>query len=211
MKRKILSALFFLYLSSAFSAVNDNGDIQLWVQEQTSLPITHVGMLFFDAESRIGNEASQLYYVQMQAISLFPITHYLEMGPGYRQIWRQKRSTFKPIFEPEFDAILKTKTGKVKLLNRNRFSYRFVDDGQNSAQYRLLVKMSFDYSLSPFLSNEFFFDNHRDFFQNRLAAGISTPIIKNVKINTFYLLRSLKSFQKWNLNHVFGLYLKMAF
>lgn len=192
---------FLLTLSPLCAYVNQNGDFQIWTREYIRGHITPHWDISVMQENRIGDHASKPYHIFLQAQGIYRPAPWIGLAPGYRQSWRRfplDSSRWRPEYSPMFDVMLRWHLGEWEFSDRNRVQYIiFQSDPAHwlyRNRFRIVTPWHFTrFCFTPFIDNEWFFQERYGFDQDRLSAGLMTWIYKNLSGQIYYMRRFEKT------------------
>jgi hypothetical protein len=222
-KEEGISKLKILVLSLGLITANsvyayDDGDFQVWHTDAQEIKMNQEWKLAFEEEFRWGDNAADFYYHHYDAVFIYGINKYLDVGAGYRRIFSKAKGKFRAEDEPYISATLSGGLAGFKFDDRSRLEYQYFDYQDDSWRYRnkLVVKLPWKFTqleIQPFISDEIFlrFDDSTNLNQNRLASGLGLTLARNIKAEVYYMLVSTKSAGKWTDVNVLGTKLKILF
>lgn len=140
-------------------------------------------------------------------------------GLNYKQVFERTDSEgeWKQENRPHLNITLKGRLFDLGLSSRSRFEYRDRENKKDLWRYRNKVTVKFpleltSFKLQPYLADEVFINfDEEDFNKNRLYAGLSLKLSKNIKGEVYYLWQSSKSGGDWKDINVLGTGLKFYF
>jgi hypothetical protein len=213
--------IFFLGLLLFFSiplcsAVNQNNDVQLWITEAVHKKITSRSTLHLYNEWRFGDDISKLYFFYVQGVLGTEVNRWLNVGPGYRQIWEIRASQWRLTYEPFGEALIKMEKGSFEFQFRNRVSYIMREKETDFWLYRGRLRWVAACNLKgrtyrPYFSNEIFLHSQNGFSQDRIAGGILVPLVGSLLGDFYYMIRFQKSHEHWTHQHIFGTWFNLYF
>jgi len=202
-----------LLILPLYAYINQNNDVQIWVEEYMDAKITSDLSIDIKNQWRFGNNASELYHIYLQGLLGYGLTDEAFIASGYRQTWR--RSSTAPWsleYEPIAECIFRRIHGWAGLDVRNRISYIIREVGENSWHWRGRVRwMMREGPCRPYLSNELFMNLQTGFDQDRIMFGVLIPFIEHVRGDLYYMLRFLNGAEYVTHQHIFGLGLDLQF
>ncbi|MBU4140893.1 MAG: DUF2490 domain-containing protein, partial [Candidatus Omnitrophica bacterium] len=131
--------------------------------------------------------------------------------------FEEKNSDWKYENRPHLNATVKLKLGDFKLSNRGRFEYRNREGADTLWRYRNKFTIKFPFKLTqleiqPYVADEIFVDfDKEELNRNRLYAGFSLKLLKNLKGEIYYLRQSSKKSGRWTDYNVLGTKVKLSF
>lgn len=196
----------------------DDGDFQVWNTDVEEFKINKNSKITLEEEFRWGDNANEFFYQHYDAGFLYNLQKYLNIGGGYRQIFELKKGKFKAENEPYATATLLWDLKGFSFDDRSRFEYRHFEYQEDFWRYRNKLTMKFPWKFTkleirPFFSDEvlFGFGDANQFNENRFSSGLGLNLLKNLKAEIYYMLKSSKSSGKWTDTNVLGTKLKIAF
>ncbi len=219
MKRSAFLIIAFILAAYGIAFAYDDGDFQVWHTEIQEKEINEGSRVALEEEFRFGDDADEFYYYHFDMGYERDMNKYLTLGLNYRQVYAksQPHTKFKVENRPYMNAILKYELEGFKLENRNRLEYRHFDYQEDSWRYRdkFTVKFPWKFTklkIQPYLADEIFLNlNGIDLNQNRFYSGFAFFILKNLKIDIYYLLQAAKASGKWKDANILGSKVKLIF
>lgn len=213
--RVIFSIILILITAPAF-AQPDN-DAQYWNTTSVEGEIVKNLKIGMEEEFRFGDDMSALYYQHTDIGLTYKFFDWFCLGPAYRQVFESKNGAWKPEYRPNLNALFSFKLGFVKIIDRNRFEYRILEDAKNDYRYRNKLDIIFPVKLgkvelTPYIADEIFIDmDDGKFVRNRLYAGFGVDVTKHINAGLYYLWQSKDGGTKWIDYNVMGSKLKVKF
>jgi hypothetical protein len=214
--KALVMAVTFFAAANAYGY--QNGDFQIWHTEVQDVNLKQGTRLTVEEEFRYGDTASELYYQHYDFGLAYDVNKYLTTSINYRQIYEGEKGKFKPEYQPQLNITPKCDLYGFKIEDRNRFELKLYDDNrEDKVEYRnrLLVKAPWKFTplaIQPYVSDEIFvLLNSVWCRRNRLAAGVTFDLIKNVKGDIYYMLQETKKSGRWTAANILGMKLKVAF
>ncbi len=198
---------------------SDDGDFQWWSTADFSFDINKDWKFKFQEELRLEEGAGTLYYHHSDAGVVYSgLADWIDLGLYYRQVF-EKDSGGKWRWEnrPHVNVTFKGKLFGLNVSDRSRLEYRNREKKEGVWRYRnkATVKLPFELTelkLKPYIADEIFVPfNEGNIDRNRLYAGVSLNMSKNIKADIFYLWQSSKSGKEWKDINVLGTALKFYF
>ena len=216
--KKITILIIWIIVLSNYSFATDDGEFQYWNTESVSYKINQDLKMKLEEEFRFGDDGGNLYYQHSDlGLSYSGLTDWLDLAINYRQVFEKKSGEWKYENRPHLNASVAWKMFDIACGNRARFEYRHREDSENYWRYRnkLTVKLPFKFTaleIQPYIADEIFYDfDEETLNRNRLYAGFSLRLFKDLKGDMFYLWQSSKSNDKWSDIHVLGTKLNLSF
>lgn len=205
---KILTIFLFLIISLQ-ARVNQEGDFQIWTREYVTHRLQKKCSLWFLAEQRFGNHASEFYAYIFQGQLNYNVYPWLTIGPGYRQAWvRNPRITpWHLLYIPFAQVGLRAHLKGWELQNRNRIEY-VMDSIQNFWVDRNRIRL-----LTPsfikngrvflFVDDEIFLSQGKGLGENRASFGLKAAWLSHWEGEVFFTARFNKNTDhKWIYNSI---------
>lgn len=193
LKQIIISLLIACPL---LGSINQNEDLQLWMEygfSKRCLDTLNINVYY---ESRLGDDISQNFLNYVTLYFDYHPKKWISIVPCYRQLWSLKKNGgWERQFEPFFYITLRYYGNWFVFSDRNRGELIVTEKGASSWIYRNQVKFEMtlfdleDYMV-PYVSNEIFLKNHYGFIQNRFSAGIQFAAIQNLQFTLYYLRKT---------------------
>lgn len=196
----------------------DDGDFQVWNTDVEEFNVNKDSKVVFEQEFRWGDNADQFFYHHYDAGFFKKLKKNFNLGGGYRQVYELKKGKFVSEEEPYLSASLFWDILGANFEDRSRLEYRHFSFQADAGRYRNKITMGLPWKLTrlkiqPFLSDEGLFSlgGTNMFNQNRFYAGLSAGLIKNVKLEVYYMLQSTRNPGDWVDANVLGTKLKLSF
>ena len=206
-----------LLLTKACFAFED-GDFQYWSTASLAYKIRKNWKIKVEEELRFGDSVSDFYYEHTDAgITYSGIAEWIDLGMNYRLVFEEKKGDWKYENRPHGNVTLKYTLEGFKLSDRNRLEYRDKEDSKDGWRYRNKFTVKYPitvekFEFSPYVADEIFMDFIEEKLnRNRLYAGIDFKILKNLKVDVFYLWQISEKDGNWKSYNVVGTKLKLAF
>ena len=191
-----LSLVFLLTLATPASSQTalDQTDTQQWNDVIFSLPITKQVDFNMLGTLRLGRDISRPVDERFGVGATWRIGQHLSLVPAYIHIETQPFEGRK-LHEDRLNiaAFLRFEANRFRFSDRNLFERRFRSPGTASTRYRNRLQVEHPVGpdkmkLAVFVSDEVFYDWSVDnWVRNRIAAGISKPLNKNLTLELYYL------------------------
>ncbi|MCX5696335.1 MAG: DUF2490 domain-containing protein [Candidatus Omnitrophica bacterium] len=209
--------LFVLLTVRAYAY--DNHDFQIWNTDVEEFKVNKTSKITFEQEFRWGDNASEFYYQHYDVGYAYLLNKYFNFGGGFRYIEQKTSGKFKEEDEPYLVAFMFWNPGGFNLSDRFRAEYRHFDYQTDSWRLRnkLDIKLPWKFTrfeFQPMVADEVFFKvNGGDLNENRLFAGFAFNLLKNLKGEICYMLRSTKNsgICTWSDTNVLNTKLKLSF
>lgn len=215
-----VATVITILLTSEICFATDDGDFQYWSSANVSLDIDKDWKITFAEEFRLGDDAGHLYYHHSDIGFVYKsLADWIDLGFNYKQVFERTDSEgeWKQENRPHLNITLKGRLFDLGLSSRSRFEYRDRENKKDLWRYRNKVTVKFpleltSFKLQPYLADEVFINfDEEDFNKNRLYAGLSLKLSKNIKGEVYYLWQSSKSGGDWKDINVLGTGLKFYF
>ncbi|HIE36299.1 MAG TPA: DUF2490 domain-containing protein [Candidatus Omnitrophica bacterium] len=208
--------IFLFFILAVLINLKANDDFLYYGSLKFDHKLNEKWKLFFQTETYLKNDASNLYYWHIKKGVVFSLNKNLDLGLNYRFV-REENSKDKWNDEHrlEIEIIPKFNVGELLIKDRNRFEYRSLENRSDRWRYRnkiyLYKKLNEDLRL--FLANELFLDlNHLIRNKNRLELGSVKNLNEKVSFKCFYRLESIrKKHAEWDSRHILGTELVFKF
>jgi hypothetical protein len=220
-KKPLMAALLFVLLALpkfGFSELNGEGDWQYWSAVSVEGQLTPKARVEIEEEFRFGDDIGDYYRAHTQILFGYKVLDWLEIAPGFREIFEEKSDVFKPEHRPQIDITGKwSLAGGWELSDRNRVEYRDKSGKPNSVRYRNQIKLKFPISwtqwkIRPYAAEEIFIESEGEGFnRNRVTAGLEAKILEHLKADLYFLWQATDSNDDWINNYILGSKLKFTF
>jgi len=202
------SLVFVLLFLSYVSVACASDGSEYWSTATVSAKLNERVKLNLIEQFRFQSDMGNFYtYVQYFGPS-FKVSDYLDLGLWHKLVSSKSSGSWSETNRFDFDATLKFELAGVKLSNRSRFERNV---NKPSWLYRDRIKFSkaiklFNWDLTPFVSNEFFFDLEPTdgYHENRATVGFSTGFLCGSKLTLSYMSRTKKANGNWSNANVLG-------
>lgn len=217
-KRFAVTAIIVLLIGKTCFAY-DEGDFQYWSSVGVSFDINKDWEVTFEEQFKLGENAGHLYQHHSDLGFVYKgFADWIDLGFNYRLV-REKDSSDKWRQEnrPHLNVTLKRKLFDLDLSSRSRLEYRDKEDKKDLWRYRNKVTLKLPLELTklklkPYLADEVFFNlDEEGYNKNRVYAGASFKLTKNIKGEIFYLWQSSRYDGGRKDINVIGTKLKFAF
>jgi hypothetical protein len=205
--------------SSVCFGRNRNGNLEYWQQIGVDFNINEDWKVTVTEELRFGEHNGN------------PSLHNTDMGLVYRGLgdWIDVGLNFKKEYEkdsagefvhenrPHLNIMLNGKAFGFDVANRSRLEYRDKEHKKSVWRFRELFKIKLPYkftkfNLQPYIAEEIFFNLGEDNVnQNRLSAGFSGKLSKDIKISLYYIWKNSKITGGWQGTNVIGSQIRFLF
>ena len=189
--RLLLSSIFALCASPASARLDDE---QLWLQVNSTVPVTDRFRVTLEQIARVGDRTNGLYETEIGALLKYRLTKHLEFGFGYRHVnaFNGNRASDEDRFRQQIIGTWGP------LMLRFRIDDRINPRG-NEIGFRIrpLVRINHklnDRGLGAFAMHETFYlandtnwGQRRGFERMRNAVGLTLPLSKRVNADVAYL------------------------
>jgi len=191
-----LSIVFLLTLATPASSQTavDQTDTQQWNDIIFSLPISKQIDFNMLSTLRFGRDISRPVDERFGLGATWRVGQHLSLVPAYLHIETQPFAGRKGHEERlNIAAMLRFEAHRFRFSDRNLFERRFRSPGSVSTRYRNRLQVEHPVGpdkmkLSVFVSEEVFYDwSVDDWVRNRVAAGITKPLNKNITLDVYYL------------------------
>jgi hypothetical protein len=218
-KSKLLIVMLVAVLLSVAGISHGKEDSQIWSDASLSLRMSDYWKFTFSEEFRF-NDGDSIYHHSDVGISTDKLFENVEVGLNYRLYYHRKGSgeEWKQVHSPHFNFTYKSDLFELPISNRSRFQFLDNEEGLDYWKYRNKTTLKLDklftiYKFKPYVSNEIFVSLTDDtqINRNRLSAGLTYKLSKNVDMKMFYLWQSSKKNKEWLDMDVLGFSFKLKF
>ena len=213
------AAVITIVLISGVCFAYDDEGFQYWSTANVTFDSDKDWKITFEEEFRFGDDGGHLYYQHSDLGFVYKsLADWIDLGFNYRQVFEEdSKDKWRQENRPHLNVMLKGKLFGLDLSDRSRFEYRDRESKKDLWRYRNKVSVKFPLELTslklqPYLADEVFINfDEEDFNRNRLYAGLSLKLSKNIKGEVYYLWQSSKSGGDWKDINVLGTGLKFYF
>jgi hypothetical protein len=218
-QRVFLIAAVVMTAAGGICFASGDGDLQYWSTAGASFDINKEWKFTVDEEFRLGDDAHRLFYHHTDMGFVYRgLAHWIELGFNYRQVFeKDSKGQWRRENQPHLNVTLKGKVCGLDLTDRSRLEYRDRENKEDVWRYRnkLTVKLPFELTelkLQPYLADEVFITlNDDNIDKNRLYAGLSAKLSKEIRGEVYYMLQSSRSNEQWDHANVLGMALRLSF
>ena len=196
----------------------EDGDFQYWNSESVSHEFNEDWKIKVEEELRFGGDAGRFYHHHSDAVITYSgMGDWLELGLNYMLIFEKKENEWVYENRPHLNMTLQYALKGLELTGRNRFEYRDKENGTDGWRYRNRFTVKYpvkagDFEINPYIADEIFVDFIEEKLnRNRLYAGADFKILKNLKLDIFYLWQASEKDDNWADCNVLGTKVKLSF
>lgn len=216
--RFVVTAIIVAVISGTCFAY-DEGDFQYWSSVGASFDINKDWKVTFEEQFRLGENAGYLYQHHSDLGFVYrSFADWIDLGFNYRQVFeKDSKGEWRQENRPHLNVTLKGKLFDLDLSSRSRFEYRDRENKKDLWRYRnkVTLKLPQEFTklkLKPYLADEVYFNfGEEGYNRNRIYAGTSFKLAKNIKGEVFYLWQLSRSAGDQKHINVIGTNLKFAF
>jgi len=195
-----ITAIITMLTSGICFAVDDN-DFQYWSSASLSFDIHKDWKAIVTEELRLGESAGNLYYHHTEVGFVYSgLADWLDLGFDYRQVYGKDSSgSWMEEHRAQMNATLKGNLLGFDFTDRSRFEYRDRENTDDGWLYRNKLTLKFPMELTslklkPYIADEVFFIlDEADYTANRVYAGFSIDLAKNLKGGFFYMWQTTRT------------------
>jgi len=208
----------FLLILSTPSAAYDDGDFQYWNTEAMAVKINPYWTFCLEEEFRFGDDAGELYHEHTDVgMKYSGFAKWLDVGLNYRGITEKQKGEWDYENRIHLNLTLKKTWKDIKLSSNSRLEFRMRHYAEDKPRYRnktmMVVPLQWTkHDINPYLADEGYIDfDATEFTRNRVYAGFTGKIIKNIQMDLYYLLEKTKASPDWKETHILGTKIKVSF
>lgn len=187
-------------LTSGICFAVDDNDFQYWSSASLSFDIHKDWKAIVAEEFRFGESVGNLYLHHTDVGFVYSgLADWLDLGFNYRQVYGKDLSgSWTEEHRPHLNATLKGNLLGIDFADRSRFEYRDRQNKDDGWLYRNKFTLKFPVELTslklkPYIADEVFFIlDEADYTANRLYAGFSINLAKNLKGDIFYMWQTTR-------------------
>jgi hypothetical protein len=222
MARALNFWLFFVVITgfcTSISFAGRNGNAEYWQEIVVDYDINQDWKFTVTEELRFGQHNGN------------PCLYNTDMGLVYKSLgdWIDVSLNFKKEYEkdssgeflhenrPHLNIMLKGKAFGLDVANRSRLEYRDKENKETvwRLRERFTVKLPYKFTkfnFQPYIADEIFLDLGEDNVnQNRLFAGFSGKLSKDIKISLYYMWKRSDITSGWQDTNVIGTHIRFLF
>jgi len=202
--------LLFCYIGQG-----NAGELQWWNSDTVHLQISQ--QLAIIGQSAFRKNNKKIYYMHYQGSLCFFWTPYILFSPGCRCVYRRKETDWTTRWYSLLEITFQIHAESWSISNRCRAVYRMAKKCSKQPNwwlYRNRTELVFSAPsiFFPYLSEEFFWEPHKNITQNRITFGLRMPYHQTTQLDLCCMLRSLKtSTNHWINQNIIGLHLSLYF
>ncbi|MHC4204526.1 MAG: DUF2490 domain-containing protein [Planctomycetota bacterium] len=224
--RKKNRATACLFVVLAFVAYNSrscfasiDGDFQFWSTAGVSFDINKDWKVAVEEKLKFVHDAGHLRY------------HHTDLGFTYKGLadWIDLGFNFKQVFvelpdddwsrenRPHLNITFKGRWAGLDFSDKSKFAFRDIEYGDDYWRYSNKLKVNLPYELTrfkfrPYVADQVYINMDRSNFEkNRLYAGVSFELSKNIESELYYVYQWGKFLDYWFELSALGLQLKLSF
>ncbi len=208
----IILSLSLIKIPQAFA----RDDWECWPTANIKKNINEKVSLKASFAGRFKDDMAKFYYGGAQLGVEFKVNKYFSVAPSYLFTKYKNSGYFEDEYRYILDAVFSCKVKRLKVDYRSRVEYRdlsALDCWRYRSRFKagLPVKV-YEYSLMPYISEEVFFNERKnEFDQNRFSLGVMVKITEVTSVDIYYILRSDKKGEDWSERNVLGISLNFSF
>ncbi|MHC4571223.1 MAG: DUF2490 domain-containing protein [Planctomycetota bacterium] len=197
----------------------DTSGFQYWSTADFHVNLDKDWTATFQEKFKLGDGGGHLYYHHSDVGFVYKgLADWIDLGFNFRKLYEEDRTnTWRHENRPHINVTLKGKLGDIGVSNRSRLEYRDNDKKEDIWRYRNKVtfKLPFELTelkLKPYLADEVFINvNEEGYSGNRLYAGLSFSLAKNIKARVYYVWQSFRASPGRDNIHALGTNLILLF
>lgn len=218
-------AIFVIMIAAGFSPGRSQAaDFQYW--SGFSVDGAIVGKLRMTAaeELRFSESRNEIYYAQTDLGLNYAFKDWLVVGAAYRQVFEKfSDSNDEDFFEwrqekrPLATLRLSTGIGRFRVIDRQQFEYRFIQEAPQDARYRHRLDIGYQLlsgrcEILPYIADEIFIDiTAGQFSRNRFYIGVRGKPLDHLSFDVYYLEQSTASGGGWSRYNAIGSRFSVSF
>lgn len=201
-----------IMLLSSVSFASRSGNGEYWQKFGIDYDLNKDWKITVREEFRFGRDNGNPYLHNTDIGLVYKsLGDWIDLGFNFKKEYEKDGSDkFRHENRPNFNIMLKGKVFDFDVGNRMRLEYR--DFELKETVWRLRNKTTVNlpfkltgFNLQPYIADEVFTNlGESDINQNRLSAGFSFKLAKNLKAGIYYMLKSNKTNDGWLQTNVIG-------
>jgi len=188
-----LFAVFPVLLMTTSAHGQDAEGLQFWHRDSIEATWKEPWSIRLEEDFRFGEGLERFIYEHTDLGLIYKANEGLKFSIHYRHIYKIKDDVWEKEKRPHLNAILSWRLADFEFSDRNRIERRLLSNTKDIWRYRnkLTVKYPIAWkgkTISPFLSDEFFFDfDQSTFHYQRISAGIAFVFTEKLTADIYYL------------------------
>lgn len=199
-------------LLSTVSFASRNGNGEYWQKFGFDYDLNKDWKITVREEFRFGRDNGNPYLHNTDIGLIYKsLGDWIDLGFNFKKEYEKDSSDkFRHENRPNFNIMLKGRIFDFDVGNRTRLEYRDFELKEDVWRLRNLTTVNLPFKLTrfnlqPYIADEVFTNlGESDINQNRLSAGFSFKLTKNIKAGIYYLLKSSKTDDGWLQTNVIG-------
>lgn len=199
-------------LLSSVSFASRNGNGEYWQKFGIDYDLNKDWKITVREELRFGRDNGNPYLHNTDIGLIYKsLGDWIDLGFNFKKEYEKDGSDkFRHENRPNFNIMLKGRIFDFDVGNRTRLEYRDFELKEDVWRLRnkTTVNLPFKltrFNLQPYIADEVFTNlGESDINQNRLSAGFSFKLAKNIKAGIYYMLKSNKTTDGWLQTNVIG-------
>ena len=196
----IFAAIFAaLYTHPAYA--DDKSGFQYWSTADAVVNINKDWKTVFEQEFRLGDDGGHLYYHHSDIALIYKgLAKDIDIGLNFRKAYTEDdTNTWRQENRPHLNVTFRKMLGNIDFNTRSRLEFRDNEIKDDLWRYRneFTFKLPFEWTalkLKPYIADEIFINlNGQGYTANRVYAGVTFNLLKNVKTAVYYVWQSTRT------------------
>ncbi len=214
--KKLVSCCVFTSVFAAIctqsSFADDKSGFQYWTTAEVVVDINKDWKTVFQDEFRLGDDGGHLYYHHSEIALIYKgLADHIDLGFNFRKIYKEDdTNTWRQENRPHLNVTFRKKLGRIGFSTRSRLEYRDIEQKDDTWRYRNLFTFKLPLELTslriqPYIADEIFINlNGEGYSANRVYAGVTFNLLKNIKAAIYYVWQSARASPGRDDIHAFG-------
>ncbi len=203
-KKLVICCIFaglFAALCTRPAYADDKSGFQYWSTVDVAVDINKDWKTVFEEEFRLGDDGGHLYYQHSDIALIYKgLAEDIDLGFNFRKVYvEDDTNTWRQENRPHLNITFRKKFGTIDFSTRSRLEFRDIELKDDFWRYRnkFTFKLPFEWTalkLKPYIADEIFINlNGQGYTANRVYAGVTFNLLKNVKTAVYYVWQSART------------------
>ena len=215
LKKLVICCVFagiFAALCTQSSYADDKSGFQYWSTANAVVDINKDWKTVFEEEFRLGDNGGHLYYQHSEIALIYKgLANDIDIGFNFRKVYTEDdTNTWRQENRPHLNVTFRKMLGNIDFNTRSRLEFRDNELTDDIWCYRNLSTFTLPFELTslklkPYIADEIFINlNGEGYVANRVYAGVTFNLLKNVKTAIYYVWQSARASPGRNDIHALG-------
>ena len=204
LKKLVICCIFaggFAALCTRPAYADDKSGFQYWSTADVAVDINKDWKTVFEEEFRLGDDGGHLYYHHSDIALIYKgLAEDIDLGFNFRKVYvEDDTNTWRQENRPHLNVTFRKELGTIDFSTRSRLEFRDNELTDDFWRYRNLFtfKLPFELTslkLKPYIADEIFINlNNEGYIANRVYAGVTFNLRKNIKTAVYYVWQSART------------------